>query len=85
MPRNGTMGRGGTTRWRHHQPTRMRNRVVVLTTRLQLTVFRMLALLIPYSVGVRFGSLLVRHASQVVYRRVVLWLLVGIGVSALTL
>ena len=49
------------------------------------TVLRMLALLIPYAAGVRLGSLLARRASQAVYRRFVLWLLVGIGVGALTL
>jgi uncharacterized membrane protein YfcA len=59
--------------------------LIIAGTVSSMTVFRMLALLIPYSVGVRFGSLLARRASQVVYRRVVLWLLVGIGVSALTL
>ncbi|MBH64228.1 MAG: hypothetical protein CL569_17645 [Alphaproteobacteria bacterium] len=49
------------------------------------TVTRMLALLIPYSLGVRLGSLLVRGASHTIYRRFVLWLLMGIGLSALTL
>ncbi len=49
------------------------------------TVTRMLALLIPYSLGVCLGSLLVRGASHTTYRRFVLWLLMGIGLSALTL
>lgn len=49
------------------------------------TVLRMLVLLIPYATGVRLGSLLVRRASKAAYRRFVLWLLAGIGVSALTL
>lgn len=49
------------------------------------TVFRMLALLIPYSAGVRLGALLARRASRAAYRRFVLWLLVGIGVGALAL
>ena len=59
--------------------------LIIAGTVSSMTVLRMLALLIPYSVGVRFGSLLVRRASKVAYRRVVLWLLAGIGVSALTL
>ena len=49
------------------------------------TVLRMLTLLVPYTVGVRLGSVLVRRASDAIYRRFVLWLLAGIGVSALTL
>ena len=59
--------------------------LIIAGTVSSMTVFRMLALLIPYSVGVRFGALLARRASQVVFGRVVWWLLVGICVSGLTL
>ena len=48
------------------------------------TILRTFALLVPYSIGVRFGSLLVRRASQTAYRQIVLWLLVIIGASALS-
>ncbi len=49
------------------------------------TVLRMLALLIPYSAGVRLGALLARRASGAAYRRFVLWLLAGVGAGALAL
>lgn len=47
------------------------------------TVVLMLTLLIPYTIGVRLGATMFRRASDALYRRFVLWLLVGIGAATL--
>ena len=49
------------------------------------TVLLMFVLLIPYGAGVRLGAILFRRASDALYRRFVLWLLIGIGASTLAI